>query len=55
MWWDEETDGELLYPKEAKHPTAEEFAEAQFSNPDETAARGALGPTHDSSSSTSPT
>jgi hypothetical protein len=40
MWWDEETDGELLYPKEPKHPTAEEFAEAQFSNPDETAARG---------------
>jgi hypothetical protein len=40
MWWDEETDGELLYPKEAKHPTAEQFAEAQLSNPDETAARG---------------
>ena len=40
MWWDEETDGELLYPREPKHPTAEEFAEAQFSNPDEAAARG---------------
>ena len=40
MWWDEETDGEVLYPKTPKHPTAEEFAEAQFSNPDEAAARG---------------
>jgi hypothetical protein len=40
MWWDEETDGELLYPKHAKHPTAEEFSQAQLSNPDETAARG---------------
>ena len=40
MWWDEETDGELLYPKVQKYPTAEEFTLANMSNPDETAARG---------------
>jgi hypothetical protein len=40
MWWDEETDGELMYPKEQKDPTAEEFAQSMLANPDETAARG---------------
>jgi hypothetical protein len=40
MWWDNETDGQLMYPKEQKYPTAEEFAQAQFSNPEEGAARG---------------
>ncbi len=40
MWWDEETDGELMYPPKEKHPTAEEFAQAQMSNPDEAAAKG---------------
>jgi hypothetical protein len=40
MWWDEETDGELMYPKKQKYPTAEEFTRAQMSNPDEAAARG---------------
>jgi hypothetical protein len=40
MWWDEETDGELMYPKKQKYPTAEEFVQSIFSNPDETAARG---------------
>ena len=40
MWWDEETDGELMYPKQQKDPTAEEFTQAMMSNPDETAARG---------------
>jgi hypothetical protein len=39
-WWDEETDGELMYPKHQKNPTAEEFTQAQLSNPDEAAARG---------------
>ena len=39
-WWDEETDAELMYPAEQKHPTAEEFTQAQLSNPDEAAARG---------------
>jgi hypothetical protein len=40
MWWDEETDGELLYPKQQEDPTAEEFTQAMLSNPDETAACG---------------
>jgi hypothetical protein len=40
MWWDEETDGDLMYPKKQKYPTAEEFVRAQMSNPDEAAAHG---------------
>jgi hypothetical protein len=40
MWWDEETDGELMYPTQQKYPTAEEFTRSMMSNPDETAARG---------------
>ncbi len=36
MWWDEETDGELMYPEHEKHPTAEEFViRCQMNNPDE--------------------
>ncbi|WZO97940.1 hypothetical protein EP7_004992 [Isosphaeraceae bacterium EP7] len=40
MWWDNETDGELMYPKKAKDPTAEEIVRAAMSNPDEASARG---------------
>lgn len=40
MWWDEETDGDLMYPKKEKHPSAEEFVGSLMANPDETAARG---------------
>jgi hypothetical protein len=40
MWWDEESDAELMYPEEQKHLTAEEFIESQLANPDEAAARG---------------
>ncbi len=40
MWWDEETDGELMYPKKQKYPTAEEYVRAAMSNPDEASARG---------------
>jgi hypothetical protein len=40
MWWDEETDGEKMYPEQEKHPTAEEFVRAQMANPDETSAKG---------------
>ncbi|MFN4258776.1 MAG: hypothetical protein ACK4RK_05730 [Gemmataceae bacterium] len=40
MWWDEETDGQLMYPKKQKYPTAEEFTFSQMSNPDEAAAQG---------------
>jgi hypothetical protein len=40
MWWDEETDGELMYPPQQKHPTSEEYNESQLANPDEAAAQG---------------
>jgi hypothetical protein len=40
MWWDEETDGELLYPPKQKYPTAEERIQGQMSNPDEIALQG---------------
>ncbi len=40
MWWDEETDGELLWPAKQKYPTAEEFTRSQMSNPAESAAKG---------------
>ena len=40
MWWDNETDGELMYPHEQHNPTAEELIRSQMSNPDEAAARG---------------
>jgi hypothetical protein len=40
MWWDEETDGEFMYPAREKHPSAEQFVQSLLSNPDETAARG---------------
>ncbi len=40
MWWDNETDGELMYPKHQKELTAEEYVAATMSNPNEAAARG---------------
>jgi len=40
MWWDEETDGDLMYPQRQKYPSAEEFTRSMMSNPDETAAKG---------------
>jgi hypothetical protein len=40
MWWDEETDGEVMYPKKQKCLTAEEFTRAAMNNPDEASARG---------------
>jgi hypothetical protein len=40
MWWDEETDGELMYPPKQKYPTAEQLTASQMSNPDDTAAKG---------------
>jgi hypothetical protein len=42
MWWDEETDGELIYPEKQKDPTAEEFVQSMLSNPNESAARNNL-------------
>jgi hypothetical protein len=40
MWWDNETDGELMYPPQQKHPTAEELVRAGMSNPEEASAKG---------------
>src|SRR5262249_53995229 len=40
MWWDEETDGEFMYPRKQKYPTAEEFVQAAMNNPDEASVHG---------------
>ncbi|MFO0808267.1 MAG: hypothetical protein U0746_06565 [Gemmataceae bacterium] len=40
MWWDEETEGHLMYPKKQKRPTSEELTLAAMRNPDEAAAKG---------------
>jgi hypothetical protein len=40
MWWDNETDGNLMYPAEQRHPTEEQLDQSQMANPDETAAKG---------------
>jgi hypothetical protein len=40
MWWDEETDGEFMYPAQQKHPTAEDVVRAAMNNPDEASLRG---------------
>jgi hypothetical protein len=40
MWWDNETDGQFMYPEEPKKLTAEEYIAATSSNPNEAAARG---------------
>src|SRR5262249_45034982 len=42
MWWDEETDGELIYPKRQMYPTAEQFVQTQMRNPNESATRNNL-------------
>ncbi len=43
MWWDNETDGQLMYPARQKYPTAEEYAQGQMSNPEEASVRGLWG------------
>jgi hypothetical protein len=42
MWWDEETDADLIYPKRQRYPTAEEAINVQFRNPNESASRNML-------------
>jgi hypothetical protein len=42
MWWDEETDADLIYPTIERNPTAEEFVKSQMSNPNESAVRNFL-------------
>ncbi len=39
-WWDNEADGELMYPAKQRNPTAEERYEVAQRNPEEAAARG---------------
>ena len=39
-WWDQETDGEFMYPKVQKNPTDEEMVHAVKKNPEAAAARG---------------
>lgn len=43
MWWDEETEGRHMYPKQEKKLSAEDWVRAQMNNPDEAAARGLWG------------
>ncbi|MEO2015042.1 MAG: hypothetical protein ABGZ53_11800 [Fuerstiella sp.] len=40
MWWDLETDGELMYPRRERHPTSEQFTQSIMSDPNEATARG---------------
>ncbi len=42
-WWDEETDGEMMYPKKQKDPTPAELTRAVEDNPEAAAARGLWG------------
>ncbi|HZV34042.1 MAG TPA: hypothetical protein VFB72_05650 [Verrucomicrobiae bacterium] len=39
-WWDQETDGEFMYPKKQKNPTEDEMAASLRDNPEAAAARG---------------
>jgi hypothetical protein len=40
MWWDQQTDGEHLYPKEQRNPTPEQIDKDGRFNPEEAASRG---------------
>ena len=42
-WWDQETDGELMYPAEQHNPTPDELVQATMVNPEAAAARGLWG------------
>src|SRR5436190_14052427 len=39
-WWDQETDGEFMYPKKQHNPTAAELVASTMINPEAAAARG---------------
>jgi hypothetical protein len=43
IWWDQETDGELMYPKEQHNPTDAELVRSTLENPEAAAARGLWG------------
>jgi hypothetical protein len=42
-WWDQETDGEFMYPKEQHNPTDAELVRSTMENPEAAAARGLWG------------
>ena len=42
-WWDQESDGEFMYPKKQKNPTDAEMVTAVRKNPEAAAARGLWG------------
>jgi hypothetical protein len=42
MWWDEETDGELIYPAKPLKLTNEQFNQVQFRNPNESATKSLM-------------
>jgi hypothetical protein len=42
-WWDQETDGEFMYPKEQHDPTDAELVKSTMENPEAAAARGLWG------------
>jgi hypothetical protein len=42
-WWDQETDGEFMYPARQKNPTPDEFVKSIRDNPEAAAARGLWG------------
>ena len=42
-WWDQESDGEFMYPKKQKNPTEAEMAASLRENPEAAAARGNWG------------
>jgi hypothetical protein len=42
-WWDQETDGELMYPQEQHNPTDDELVRLTMVNPEAAAARGLWG------------
>ena len=42
-WWDQETDGEFMYPKEQHDPTDAELVRSTIENPEAAAARGLWG------------
>ncbi|MFL6516082.1 MAG: hypothetical protein ACJ8M1_13775 [Chthoniobacterales bacterium] len=43
IWWDQETDGELMYPKEQHDPSDAELVASTMHNPEAAAARGLWG------------
>jgi len=42
-WWDQESDGEFMYPAQQKNPTPEELVRSIRDNPEAAAARGLWG------------